>query len=62
MADGDRTRGCAALLLLVIYGLRADEVAKVTLDDIGWKRERLLVPERKAGHSTAYPLLYWNLS
>jgi integrase/recombinase XerD len=26
------------------------------LDDIDWKRERLKVPERKAGHSTAFPL------
>ena len=28
----------------------------MTLDDIDWKRERLAVPERKAGHSTAFPL------
>jgi integrase/recombinase XerD len=49
-------RDYAILLLLVTYGLRGDEVAKLTLDDIDWKRERLLVPERKAGHSTAYPL------
>jgi integrase/recombinase XerD len=26
------------------------------LDDIDWKRERLAVPERKAGHSTTFPL------
>ncbi|HUA57706.1 MAG TPA: tyrosine-type recombinase/integrase, partial [Verrucomicrobiae bacterium] len=37
-------------------GLRAHEVAKLTLDDIDWKRERLQIPERKAGHWTAYPL------
>ena len=42
--------------LLVTYGLRAREVAALTLDDIDWERERLLVPERKAGHCTAYPL------
>ena len=28
----------------------------MTLDDIDWKRDRLRVPERKAGHSTGYPL------
>ena len=49
-------RDYAMLLLLVTYGLRAHEVAKLTLDDVDWKRERLQIPERKAGHSTAYPL------
>jgi site-specific recombinase XerD len=49
-------RDYAILLLLVTYGLRAREVATLTLDDIDWERERLLVPERKAGHCTAYPL------
>ncbi|GAB3306674.1 site-specific integrase [Haliea atlantica] len=49
-------RDYALLLLLVTYGLRAKEVAALTLDSIDWKRERLLVPERKAGHNTAYPL------
>jgi integrase/recombinase XerD len=49
-------RDFAILLLLVTYGLRAHEVANLTIDDIDWKRERLRVPERKAGHSTAYPL------
>jgi integrase len=44
------------LLLLVIYGLRGREVAALRLDDIDWKRGRLAVPERKAGHSTAFPL------
>jgi site-specific recombinase XerD len=49
-------RDYAILLLLVTYGLRAREVAALTVDDIDWERERLLVPERKAGHCTAYPL------
>lgn len=49
-------RDYALLLLLVTYGLRAKEVAALTLDSIDWERERLLVPERKAGHTTAYPL------
>ncbi len=44
------------LLLLVTYGLRAREVAALTLDDIDWRRDRLAVPGRKAGHSTAFPL------
>jgi len=49
-------RNYAILLLLVTYGLRGREVAALTLDDIDWKRDRLAVPERKAGHSTAFPL------
>ncbi len=49
-------RDYAILLLLVTYGLRAFEVAELTLDHIDWRNERLRIPERKAGHSTAYPL------
>lgn len=49
-------RDYAILLLLVTYGLRAREVAALTLDHIDWRAERLQIPERKAGHSTAFPL------
>lgn len=49
-------RDYAILLLLVTYGLRAREVAALTLDDLDWRRERLRIPERKAGHATAFPL------
>jgi site-specific recombinase XerD len=61
LAGVDRRSPCgkrdwAILMLLVTYGLRSREVAALTLDDIDWKRERLKVPERKAGHSTAFPL------
>ena len=61
LAAVDRRTPCgkrdyAILLLLVTYGLRGREVAALTLDDLDWKRERLAVPARKAGHSTAFPL------
>jgi integrase/recombinase XerD len=49
-------RDYAILLLLVTYGLRAREVANLTLDDFDWKRERLHVRERKADHIAVYPL------
>jgi site-specific recombinase XerD len=49
-------RDYAILLLLVNYGLRAREIAALTLDNIDWRRERLRVPERKDDHFTAYPL------
>jgi integrase/recombinase XerD len=49
-------RDYAILLLLVTYGLRAGEVAALMLEDIDWRHDRLAFPERKAGHSTAFPL------
>ena len=49
-------RDYAMLLLLVTYGLRGNEVAQLTLDDIDWQHERLNIPQRKAGHWSAYPL------
>jgi len=49
-------RDYAIMLLLVTYGLRAREVAALTLDDVDWRAERLQVPQRKAGHSSTYPL------
>jgi site-specific recombinase XerD len=49
-------RDFAILVLTVTYGLRAREVAKINLDDIDWKKERLHIKDRKAGHTTTYPL------
>jgi integrase/recombinase XerD len=49
-------RDYAMLLLLITYGLRAREVAALTLDDLDWRHDRLRIPARKAGHSTRYPL------
>lgn len=61
LAGVDRRTPCgrrdyAILLLLVVYGLRAREIAGLCLEHIDWRRERLIIPERKAGHSTAFPL------
>jgi site-specific recombinase XerD len=49
-------RDYSVMLLLATYGLRGVEVANLKLEHIDWKRNRLLIPERKAGHCTAYPL------
>lgn len=49
-------RDYAMLLLLAVYGLRAREVAALTLDDIDWRSAVLHVRGRKAGHAGAYPL------
>jgi integrase/recombinase XerD len=61
LAGVDRRTPCgkrdwAILMLLVTYGLRSREVAALRLDHIDSRRERLAVPERKAGHSTAFQL------
>jgi integrase/recombinase XerD len=54
--SGSGKRDYAMLLLLATYGLRAAEVASLTLDDIDWRNERLKIRERKAGNTTTYPL------
>jgi len=49
-------RDYALLILLITYGLRAREVAGLTLDDLDWPHERLMIPARKGGHASTYPL------
>ena len=49
-------RDYAMLLLLSTYGLRAGEVAGLTLDDIDWKHDLLRIRQRKADNPTVYPL------
>ena len=49
-------RDFAILLLLVTYGLRAREIAALTLDNIDWRTATLRIPERKGAHSTQYRL------
>ncbi|TIT88619.1 MAG: hypothetical protein E5W59_18160, partial [Mesorhizobium sp.] len=49
-------RDYAMMMLLATYGLRAAEVATLTLDDIDWRNERLKIRDRKAGTTTTYPL------
>lgn len=49
-------RDYAMLMLLIVYGLRAREVAALTMDDFDWRACVLHVRERKAGHAHAYPL------
>ena len=49
-------RDYAMLLLLATYGLRACEVAALTIDDLDWRNERLKIRDRKAGNTTTYPL------
>ena len=49
-------RDYAMLLVLVVYGLRAREVAALTLDDIDWHTSVFHVRARKAGHEATYPL------
>ena len=57
--EGDRPadlRDRAILMLLITYGLRAGEVAGLSLDDIDWEQERLQVRCPKPGRTHHYPL------
>jgi site-specific recombinase XerD len=49
-------RDYALLVLFVTYGLRARELAALTLDDLDWAHDRLTIPARKGGHASCYPL------
>ena len=49
-------RDYAILLLLATYGLRANEVASLKLEDLDWRCGQFRVVERKAGNTTVYPL------
>jgi len=49
-------RDYAILLLLATYGLRANEVASLKLEDLDWRSAQFHVVERKAGNTTVYPL------
>ena len=49
-------RDYGMLVLMVVYGLRAREIAALTLDDLDWHASVIHVRARKAGHAAAYPL------
>ncbi|CAN7796163.1 tyrosine-type recombinase/integrase [Paraburkholderia hospita] len=50
-------RDRAILMLLSIYGMRANEVAKLRLDDIDWERDQLRVHRAERREPQVYPLL-----
>lgn len=57
----DRTspRGCrdyAIFLLIATYGLRACDVAALTLDDIEWRSRRIRIRQRKTANDLGLPL------
>ncbi|WP_454742776.1 site-specific integrase [Cupriavidus necator] len=50
-------RDHAIVLLLTNYGLRAGEIARLRLDDIDWRRDRLYVRHSKTDSQSVLPLL-----
>jgi len=57
-AESDRPtdiRDRALLMLLAVYGLRAEEVTALRLEDFDWQREVLTVPCGKRQQPRAYP-------
>jgi integrase/recombinase XerD len=58
--DSDSDRGIrdrAILMLFAIYGLRADEVTRLRLEDIDWDHDVLSVQRSKRGGVQIFPLL-----
>lgn len=49
-------RDRAILLLLVLYGRRASEVARLCLDDLDWRQEILYFTRSKGGTTRQFPL------
>jgi site-specific recombinase XerD len=50
-------RNYTIIILLIQYGLRVSELAKLTLDDINWKEETLLIKDRKGQPHLMLPLI-----
>ncbi len=50
-------RDRAILLLLVTYGIRAGEVARLRLEDIDWREERIRIRQSKTGAESHLPLV-----
>lgn len=50
-------RDKAILLVLSVYGLRACELEKLTLDDIDWEHEQILIHRAKRRRPQVFPLV-----
>jgi site-specific recombinase XerD len=60
LTEGDRPvdiRDRPILMLLAIYGLRAGEVRRLTLDDFHWEHELLSIVCSKTRRTRTYPLI-----
>lgn len=55
--DPTDVRDRAMIMLLSVYGLRAGEVARMSLDDIKWEQRELMVRRSKSGTRQRYPLV-----
>jgi len=49
-------RDYAILMLLAVYGLRANEVAALALEDLDWRGERIRIHGSKGAEAAWYPL------
>ena len=55
--DPTDIRDRAMIMLLAVYGLRAGEVARLSLDDVRWEQREVLVRRSKSGARHKYPLV-----
>jgi integrase/recombinase XerD len=49
-------RDYAMMLMIATYGLRVSEIAALTLDDLSWRSQQILVPRPKVGAALLLPL------
>src|SRR5204863_3890609 len=49
-------RDRAILMLFVVYGLRSEEVQRLQLEDLDWKREVIHIVRPKSRRSQQFPL------
>jgi integrase/recombinase XerD len=55
--DPKNIRDRAILLLLTVYGLRANEVRQLRFDDIDWEKEIIHIKHSKHGPTQQFPLI-----
>lgn len=49
-------RDRAILLLLTLYGLRIGEIVRLSMEDVRWREQHLVIRRRKAGRDLVLPL------
>lgn len=54
--SAEQIRDRAVLLLLTLYGIRIGEVVRLTMEDVRWREQQIILRRRKAGRDLVLPL------